>query len=107
MNNAVKACIAYLGTIFTGVYFLITEKNNDFVRKNAAQAFTLGALGLLLCAIVKTIPFLGGLLYVLTLLLFLALWVFSILKSLNRVYYRLPFISDISEKYVVKWFIFR
>lgn len=104
MNNSSKAFVAYLGTIFTGVYFLITEKNNDFVRKNAAQAFTLGAFGLSLCIVVFSIPFIGHLMFLLFLLLFVFLWAFSMIKALNKIYYKLPLISDISEKYVANWF---
>lgn len=106
MNNSSKAFIAYLGTIFTGIYFLITEKNNDFVRKNAAQAFTLGVFGLSLCIVVFFIPFIGHLMFLLSLLLFALLWIFSMIKALNKIYYKLPLISDISEKYVVNWFKF-
>ncbi len=104
MNNSSKAFVAYLGTIFTGVYFLITEKNNDFVRKNAAQAFTIGAFGVTLCIAVFFIPFIGHLLFTLCLFLFIFLWAFSMIKALNKIYYKLPLISDISEKYVVDWF---
>lgn len=107
MNSTIKAFIAYLGTMFTGIYFLITEKNNDFVRKNSAQAFTLGTFGLSLCIIVFSIPFIGNFLYTLTLVVFTSLWIFSMVKALNGIYFRLPFISDISEKYVVNWFIFK
>lgn len=84
----------------------MTEKNNDFVRKNAAQAFTLGILGLILCVTVLAIPFIGNILFFLTLILFLFLWAFSMMKVLNKTYYKIPFISDISEKHVVNWFIF-
>ena len=82
MSNRYKAAISYVGIYFTGILFLIIEKEDEFVRKSASQSFVLGLTAVLTHNFLLFLP----------------------LKALNNIYFKIPFISDISEKYIMHWF---
>lgn len=99
-----KAILSYIGLYFTGILFLASEKNDEFVRKSAAQSIVLSLIMMLFRNFFLLIPFIGTYLTMLFDIIFIILLVFLILKASRNIYFRLPIISEISEKYVINWF---
>lgn len=104
MNSRQKAALSYIGMYLTGILFLAMEKNDEFIRKSAAQSFVLGVVAFLTHNFLVFIPLIGHNLAIMFDILFFILIVFLIIKALRNIYFRLPIISDISEKYVLHWF---
>ncbi len=104
MSNRYKAAISYVGIYFTGIFFLIIEKENEFVRKSAAQSIVLGLTAVLTHNFLLFLPLIGRNMATIFDVLFLLLLIFLVIKALNNIYFKIPFISDISEKYIIHWF---
>ncbi len=104
MNNRVKAAFSYVFGWITGIIFLAVEKDDEFIRKSAAQSFVLSILLMICHALVFWIPIIGPVLSGCLGFGGFLLWVILIVKAVQNVYFRLPVISAISENYVVRWF---
>ena len=102
MDNRVKAAFSY---VFGWIIFLAIEKEDEFVRKSAAQSFVL-SLFLLACnLLVFWIPIAGPVLSGCIGFGGFLLWIILIVKAVQNVYFRLPVISTLSENYVMRWFL--
>lgn len=104
MSSKNKAVISYVGLYFTGILFLAAEKNDQFVRKSAAQSVALSFMAILFRSFFILIPFIGKFLTILFDIFFILLLVFLIIKTSKNIYFKLPIISEISEKYILNWF---
>ena len=105
MDNRVKAAFSYVFGWITGIIFLVIEKEDEFVRKSAAQSFVL-SLFLLVCnLLVFWIPIAGSVLSGCIGFGGFLLWIILIVKAVQNVYFRLPVVSKLSENYVMRWFL--
>lgn len=104
MSSKSKAILAYAGLYFTGLLFLVTEKNDEFVRKSAAQSLVLNLAVMLFRNFFSLVPLIGAYLTILFDIFFITVLVFLIMKASKNIYFKLPIISEISEKYVLHWF---
>jgi uncharacterized membrane protein len=93
-NQNMNAALAYLVGWVTGLIFLLTEKENDFVRFHAAQSvIVFGAL-----TILNFIPVVGWALSPILALVGLVLWVFLMYNAYQGQRYSLPMIGDYAEQ---------
>ena len=104
MSSKSKAILSYLGMYFTGILFLKTKKKDEFVRKSAAQSFVLSVVAMLFRVFFSFVPIIGSILVIIFDIFFMILLLFLIIKASKNIYFKLPFISDLSEKYVLDWF---
>lgn len=104
MSSKNKAILSYVGLYFTGILFLVIEKNDEFVRKSAAQSLVLSLVAMLFRNFFALIPIIGTYLTILFDIFFVAVLVFLIIKASKNIYFKLPIVSEISEKYVLHWF---
>lgn len=104
MNSKTKAILSYLGMYFTGILFLAAEKKDEFVRKSAAQSFVLNIVAIIFRTFFSLIPIISSYLVIVFDIFFIILVLFLIIKASQYIYFKLPFISDLSEKYVLDWF---
>lgn len=104
MSSKNKAILSYFGLYFTGLLFLAIEKNDEFVRKSAAQSLVLSLAAILFRNFFALIPIIGAYLTILFDIFFVAVLVFLIMKASKNIYFKLPIVSEISEKYVLHWF---
>lgn len=104
MSSKNKAILSYVGLYFTGILFLAAEKNDEFVRKSAAQSLVLSLTAMIFRNFFNLMPLIGTTLTVLFDIFFIILLVFLIIKASKKIYFKLPIISEVSEKYVLHWF---
>lgn len=104
MSSRNKAILSYVGLYFTGILFLVIEKNDEFVRKSAAQSLVLSLVAMLFRNFFALVPIIGTYLTILFDIFFVAVLVFLIIKASKNIYFKLPIVSEISEKYVLHWF---
>jgi uncharacterized membrane protein len=97
LDANLAAALSYLVGFVTGIIFLFVEKENKFVRFHAMQS-TLVFLGLLLVQLLlKVIPFIGGLLFVVVLLPFSAvLWLVLMYKAYQGEEFKLPLVGQMA-----------
>lgn len=89
-----KGALTYLLGFLSGIYFLLTEKENDFIRFHAMQStIVFGAL-----FIANFIPIVGFF----TIPVGLILWVLLMYKAYSGEKYKLPYIGDFAETQLTK-----
>jgi len=101
LDENVAGALAYLLGPFTGVFFLLTEKENSFVRFHAMQSVvTFVALFALYLVLMVTVVLA---ILILPLALFeLVLWVFLMFKAFSGERFKLPWVGDFAEQQLKK-----
>ncbi len=90
----VRALLTYAAGWVTGIVFLLIEKEDDFIRFNAAQSVVVfGAL-----TIITLIPVLGQIISVFLWPLGLILWIVLMVKAYNNQKLELPVVSDLAKQ---------
>ena len=92
-GNLNAALTYFLGWV-TGLVFLLSEKEDDFIRFHAAQSLI--AFGGL--TVVFFIPVLGQLLSLVLWPLSLVLWVLLMVKAYQGERFKLPVVGDFAEQ---------
>ncbi len=90
----VTAALTYLVGWITGLIFLLMEKEDKFVRFNAAQSLVFfGGMNVLFF-----IPIVGQFLGVILVIPLMVLWVYLMVKAYKGEEFRLPVIQDVVKK---------
>lgn len=98
-NENLMAALSYLLWFISGVFFLVIEKDNQFVRFHAAQSTVV--FGVIF--IVSFIPILGWVLSVFLMPFSFILTAFLMWKAYSREKYKLPVAGNWAEKLLAKW----
>jgi uncharacterized membrane protein len=101
-----KGALTYLLGPITGLYFIFTEKKDEYIRFHAMQSTVLFGGIFLLYIVLGIIPVLGWLVAamispILSLISFI-LWLVLMYKAYNGEKYKLPYIGEIAEKQLTK-----
>lgn len=89
-----KALLTYVAGWITGLVFLLTEKEDKFVRFHAAQSMVVFG-GLM---IISFIPILGQLLAIILFPLTLILWIVLMVKAYQNEKFVLPVVGEWAEQ---------
>jgi uncharacterized membrane protein len=93
-ESNVRAALTYLAGWLTGLIFLLTEKEDKFVRFHAAQSLVFFGL----ITIISMVPFLGQLLGLVIWPLSLILWIVLMFKAYKNEKFELPVVSGWAKK---------
>lgn len=95
------ALLTYVLGFFTGIAFLVLEKENKYVRYHAMQSTLVFASIMVINVALSVIPFFGPLI---TIFLIgpaaVILWLVLMYKAYNNERFKFPIIGDIAEKQV-------
>jgi uncharacterized membrane protein len=97
-NPNVAAVIAYLGGAFTGIMFLLIEKDDRFVRFHAMQSTVMFVAVAVAHLVLRGLPLVGWYLTIPFVLAVVALWIFLMVQAFNGKKYKLPYIGDFAEQ---------
>jgi uncharacterized membrane protein len=98
LDENVAGVLCYFGLFVTGIFFLVVERQSDFVRFHAMQS-TLVFVGLfVLSIVVRIVPLLGGLVSAVLYLSVIAVWALGMLKAFQGERYKLPIFGDLAER---------
>src|SRR5690349_20526107 len=90
-NQNTNAALCYLFGWVTGLIFLLVEKDNKFVRFNAAQSLlTFGVLGVLMMVLFFLAP--------IFMIASVVLWAYLMYQAYQGKMVKLPVIGDFAEK---------
>lgn len=93
-NQNLKGALAYLLGPITGIFFLLTEKENSFIRFHAAQStLVFGALFIL-----NFVPILAFFILPFA----IVLWIFLMYKAYIGDKYKLPYVGNFVEQQLTK-----
>jgi uncharacterized membrane protein len=97
-DNAAGA-LAYV-TIIPAIIFLIVEpfNKNSYVRFHSWQSIFLGIAFFAVSIVLSVIPVAGWIIMPFIDLVFLAIWLYVLIKALNGQRFKLPLIGDLAEK---------
>jgi uncharacterized membrane protein len=101
LDANVAGALAYALGFITGIAFLLTERENKFVRFHAMQS-TIVFLGLsVACILLQSIPLLGMLIAVfLVVPLSAVLWLILMFKAYHGERFKVPVAGDMAEQRV-------
>jgi uncharacterized membrane protein len=89
-----KALLTYVAGWITGLVFLLTEKEDKFVRFHAAQSVVVfGAL-----MILSFVPILGALLSIVLFPVTLILWIVLMIKAYQNEKFMLPVVGEWAQQ---------
>ncbi len=96
----VVGLLAYLMGFVTGLIFLLTEKDNRFVRFHAIQSICLSGAALVAEVVVGFLPVIGWIASLLVNGVWIALWIVCMIKAYQGEWFRLPVAGDIAAQQV-------
>ena len=99
LGENIRGALCYILGFFSGIFFLLTEKENKFVRFHAMQSVIV-SLGLML---LMFIPVLGWMLSVFIAPLSIILGLFLMYKAYQGEKFKLPVIGDLAEQQAEKF----
>lgn len=102
MTSQTKAVLSYVFLFFSGIIFLITEKDDKLTRLSAGQSTIFSLSFIIANVILRFIPLFGYLFSSLLTFAFFITWILLIINANQNVYLKIPLISFISEKYLAK-----
>jgi len=102
LEQNLAGLLCYLGTVITGIIFLIIEKENKFVRFHAMQSICFFAAIWIVSFILGFVPFVGWLVASLLSLAGFVGWIVLMFKAYNNEYFKVPLIGDLSEDFLNK-----
>jgi uncharacterized membrane protein len=98
LQENVAALLCYVLGWVTGLIFFLIEPNNKFIRFHAMQSIIVFGIFTLLSIIFNWFPFWYILWPIISILAFI-LWVILIVKAYQWVYFKLPLVGDLAEKW--------
>ncbi|MBN1152529.1 MAG: DUF4870 domain-containing protein [Dehalococcoidia bacterium] len=99
LEQNIAGLLCYVLGWITGLVFFLMEKENKFVRFHAMQSIIVFGGLTIISLIVGVIPLLGWLVSSLISILALVLWILLMVKAYQNVWYKLPWVGDLAEKY--------
>ncbi|MEA1936529.1 MAG: hypothetical protein U9N04_00225 [Patescibacteria group bacterium] len=99
LGENVRGALCYVLGFLSGVFFLLTEKENKFVRFHAMQSVVV----FLSITLLMMLPFIGLVLSVFIAPLSLLLWLFLMYKAYQGKKFKLPIIGDFAEQQANKF----
>src|SRR5690625_1052979 len=95
LEQNIAGLLCYVFWFITGIFFLVIEKENRFVRFHAMQSIFLSVALIIISFVLTIIPIIGWLIGLLFFPLTLILWVFMMFKAYKVVWFKFPFIGNI------------
>ena len=99
MPAEIEAALTYLLGFFTGILFMLIEKDSKFVRFHAIQSTIFFGGAFVINIVVNIIPILGQLASLLISIFLVVMWILLMVKALQGKYYYAPFVKSFVEKY--------
>lgn len=98
LKENTAAVLTYLGLFFAGIFFVVFEKDSEFVKFHAIQSTLLFFPMIVVMMILNNVP--GGPPFnIVIAAIAVVLWIFLMFKAYKKEFYKLPLIGNIAEKY--------
>lgn len=105
-NEKMMGALAYLMLFVSGIFLLLIERKNQYIRFHAMQSILVFGGIFLLQIVLGIVPILGWLIaLILSPLIFLTaflLWLVLMFKAYSGEKYHLPFFGDLADKQLAK-----
>ncbi|HEY0826785.1 MAG TPA: hypothetical protein VGE40_01700 [Bacilli bacterium] len=98
LDGNVAGLLSYALGLFTGILFLVLEKNSRFVKFHAMQSILISAVLIIINMILGFIPIIGWILGVFITPVIFILWLFLMYQAYQGKWFKLPIIGDVAEK---------
>ncbi|HLD96557.1 MAG TPA: hypothetical protein VI794_02495 [Patescibacteria group bacterium] len=105
LEENLTGALAYLLGFVSGIFLLLTEKQNKFVRFHAMQSTVLTGGYFVFNFVIGYVPVVNVLWWVISVplgLVLLILWFYLMYQAYQGVQYKLPVVGDIAEKQLSK-----
>jgi len=100
MDENIEGLLCYILGFISGVFFLLIEKDNKFIKFHAIQSVLTSAALFVAAIVAGIIPFFGWIVLFLLGPVSIALWLLLMYKAFKCEMFKLPFVGDIAEKQI-------
>lgn len=98
MDENVASLLTYVLGLFTGIIFLVIEKESKLVRFHAFQSILISAVFIILNMVLGFIPIIGWLISLLLSPVSFILWLVLLYQAYQGKWFKLPIIGDYAEE---------
>ncbi|HAS04626.1 MAG TPA: hypothetical protein DCR71_02530 [Dehalococcoidia bacterium] len=102
LQENIAALLCYVLGWVTGLIFFLLEPNNRFIKFHAMQSIIVFGAITLLGIVLDWIPVIDVFMVPIISILAFILWVILIVKAYQWVYFKLPLVGDLAEKWANK-----
>jgi len=100
MDERIESLLCYVLVWITGIIFFLIEQDNKKVRFHALQSVALFLPLTLFYILLKLIPYIGGILANIVLIIGLILWIVLMYKAYKGEELKLPIVGEFAEKHL-------
>jgi uncharacterized membrane protein len=100
LDSNVSGALSYVLGLFTGVLFLVVEKDDKFVRFHAVQSILFSVAVYIIYMVLVFIPIIGWILLPIWSLVSFIYWLILIFRAYNGKEYELPYLGKIAHDQV-------
>jgi uncharacterized membrane protein len=97
IDPKIVGLLCYLGSIVTGILFLMLEKKSRFVKFHAMQSILVSAALIVINLVLGFIPLIGWIVGILIAPVSFILWIVLMLAALQGRWFKLPIIGDYAQ----------
>jgi uncharacterized membrane protein len=98
LDEHLAGALTYVLGFITGAFFLVIEKDSQYVRFHARQSVMTFAAVLVIDLVLWSLPLVGWVLIPLFTVGVAVLWVWLMVMALNGRRYKLPYIGELAER---------
>ena len=102
LNENVAGALCYALGWLSGIFFILVELENNFVRFHATQSMIVFSGLAIISVAVSWLPYIGVMLVLIVAAVSALLWIFLMVKAYQGKMYKLPWAGDWAEKWLAQ-----
>jgi len=98
IGQNIEGLLCYILGFVSGIFFLLVEKENKFVRFHAMQSVAVSVALFVISTVAAMVPIIGWIVLLLLGPCAIVLWIVMMWKAYSGELFKLPIVGDIAEK---------
>ena len=102
LEQNIAGLLCYVFWFITGIFFLVIEKENRFVRFHAMQSIVFFGGIWVIGFVIDYVPYIGWMISSLVSLFGFIMWIVFMIKAYQKEYFKFPIVGQIADDFVNK-----
>lgn len=100
LPSNVAGALTYLLGIFSGVFFLLVEHRDSYVRFHARQCTLTFLVVVVISLVLSSLPGVGWMLNAVFSLMVMVVWAVLLFKAFTGERYKLPYLGELADRHI-------